>query len=84
MEYTIEKNIPLPKRARTAKYPFADMQVGDSFLIEVAFEEMLPKVMRRMTSAKTISAAQLRKQRGDDTAFIVAEVPEGVRVWRKE
>ena len=84
MDYKIEKGIPLPKRTRTAKYPFADMQVGDSFVVEVAFEELMPKVMRRMVAAKTTAASLLRKQRNDHTAFVVGEVPEGVRVWRKE
>ena len=84
MEFKIDKNIPLPKRTRIAKYPFAEMAVGDSFLIPVDFEELLPKTLRRMVAAKTTAAAGLRKQRSDKTAFIVAEVPEGVRVWRKE
>lgn len=84
MEFKIEKNIPLPKRTREPKYPFAQMEVGDSFAVEVAFEELMPKVLRRMTAAKTVAAALLRTQRKDKTSFVVAEVPEGVRVWRKE
>lgn len=84
MEFQIENNIPMPKRTRIAKYPFADMAVGDSFLVPVLFEELLSKTLRRMVAAKTSAAATLRKQRGDKTAFIVSEVPEGVRVWRKE
>ena len=84
MEYQIETDIPMPKRTRVAKYPFADMAVGDSFLVPVDFEEIMPKTLRRMVAAKTAAAATLRKQRGDKTAFIVSEVAEGVRVWRKE
>lgn len=83
MEYQIDKSIPMPQRTRIAKYPFAEMSVGDSFLVPVDFEELLPKTLRRMTAAKTIASANLRKSRDDKTAFIVSEVPEGVRVWRK-
>ena len=84
MEFKIEANIPLPKRARIAKYPFADMVVGDSFLVPVEFEEHMPQTLRRMMAAKTAAASQLRKQREDNTSFLVSEVPAGVRVWRKE
>jgi len=84
MEFTIEKSIPLPTRTRVAKYPFSDMNVGDSFLVTVEFEEDTPKTLRRMMAAKTVAASRLRKARNGNTTFVVAEVPEGIRVWRKE
>lgn len=84
MEFKIEKNIPLPTRTRIAKYPFADMNVNDSFLVVVEFEEDTAKTLRRMMAAKTVATSRLRKLRNGKTAFVVAEVPEGVRVWRKE
>src|SRR5262245_59596807 len=36
MPYKIDKNVPLPPLARkgTSKYPLAEMEVGDSFVIE--------------------------------------------------
>ncbi|MFD1945044.1 hypothetical protein [Paradevosia shaoguanensis] len=30
-EFRIEKNVPLPERARRARYPFHQMEIGDSF-----------------------------------------------------
>lgn len=36
MDYQIEKNIPLPKpRATNIKYPFGQMQKGDSFAVKL-------------------------------------------------
>lgn len=84
MEFVIEKNIPLPKRTRVSKYPFAGLKVGDSFLVPVEFVEDTPVVFRRMTAAKTVASAHLRKQRNGKTAFVVAEVADGVRIWRTE
>lgn len=37
MTYTIEKNVPLPspqRAGRPAKYPWREMRVGDSFVID--------------------------------------------------
>lgn len=82
MEYQIESNIPMPKRTRTAKYPFADMNVTDSFLVPIYEDEDASKVVRRMQAAKTTAASALTKLRGTKTSFTLAEVPEGVRVWR--
>ena len=31
----IDKNVPLPKRSGARKYPWASMQVGDSFFISL-------------------------------------------------
>ena len=32
-EFTIEKNVSMPKRKGTSKYPFASLEIGDSFFI---------------------------------------------------
>ena len=32
-EFKIEKGIPIPECANATKYPFIDMQVGDSFFV---------------------------------------------------
>ena len=36
MKFKIEKNIPIPtqKNRRTSHYPFNDMEIGDSFVVE--------------------------------------------------
>jgi hypothetical protein len=33
MNYKIDKGIPLPDRGTVSKYPFAEMEVGDSFVV---------------------------------------------------
>lgn len=66
----IDKNIPIP-RSR-GKYPFREMEVGDSFLC--------PK-----GSEKTIySAAGQATTRIKGRRFIVRKTEDGFRVWRVE
>jgi hypothetical protein len=33
MSFTVEKGIPLPEVGRSAKYPFSQMDIGDSVFI---------------------------------------------------
>ena len=61
----IDKNIPMP-----GLYPFAQMQVGDSFLL-------LP-TMRRAT----VSVAAQRYGAKHGAKFTVRKVPDGLRCWR--
>jgi hypothetical protein len=61
----IEKNIPLP-----IKYPFAQMEVGDSFL--------LPEGMKR--NAASVAAMRYGNPLG--RRFTIRKTPEGFRCWR--
>lgn len=61
----IDKGVPLPRR-----YPFADMQVGDSFLV--------PEGVKR----SNVSVAAKRYGDRHGAAFTVRKVPEGLRCWR--
>lgn len=76
----IEKNIPVPARTHDSrmKYPFHQMEVGDSFAVP-CFEgvdiELLTKRMRT-----TMGAAARRLER----KFVMAVEGQGVRVWRAE
>lgn len=64
----VEKNIPVPR-----KYPFADMQVGDSFAVP-------PSVKR---SAVTIAAKRYAHEHG--MKFTVRQMPDkSLRCWRLE
>lgn len=70
MQIQIEKNVPMNGHAgRTSKYPWAAMQVGDSFLAHV-------KYISSLSSAKT-QAENRHKMK-----FSCRTTPEGVRVWR--
>lgn len=78
--FKIEKGIALPSSARgsDAKYPWADMEVGDSFF---APEAML----------KSMRTSIYKQNKKGDAKFIAREDTvkdgkkeiEGVRVWRK-
>jgi hypothetical protein len=75
---TIDKGIPVPTmRIRPSKYPWADMDVGDSFLVEATAEEMKAR-SASISRGATAAAKQLGRK------FTVRKVDGGVRVWRTE
>lgn len=70
--YTIEKNVPAPKRkTRTIKYPFADMQVGDSFCAPVSWQALY-----------NTSRYFLKTRKLEGWKFRAAEEEGGARIWR--
>ncbi len=78
MSFVLETGVPIPKRVapggrRGSKYPFAQMEVGQSFL--VADPE---------TKAATIRSAvgAFSKRYSDAGKFAVRITEEGIRVWR--
>lgn len=62
----IEKGIPHPR----SRFPFQEMEVGDSFLI--------PQEVPRMTVC--VAAHRFGKDKG--LKFSVRMTPEGYRCWR--
>jgi hypothetical protein len=70
----IEKGVEIPEatRGRRCKYPFRQMEVGDSFLIED--EEQYKKVRS--------AASTWGKKNG--VVFTTQVSEEGLRVWRAE
>lgn len=90
MTYEIESNVPMPasRRGRTPKYPFANMQIGDSFFVAKNIDEPIDRVRNRM-----LGACMWAKRKLDgDRKFIVRvstygehdHYAEGVRIWRVE
>ena len=72
MTIQIEKNVPLPARlAWNTQYPFASMEVGDSF-----------HVPNGRLSAISTSAIQFGKRH--NKKFTLRTVEKGIRVWRTE
>lgn len=72
-DFVIEKGVPLPqKRRRPSRYPFADMNVGDSFV----------------TSNKSVRGAMIAyaKRHPKKCLRFIAEAQEtgNIRVWREE
>jgi hypothetical protein len=73
----IEKGIPVPSNAtRKAKYPFREMEVGDSFFIT-------DKVDAERTRKKVSAAATMFCQQRE-CKFKTQTFDTGVRIWRVE
>lgn len=76
--YIIEKNVPIPsRRGGDHVYPFALMQVGDSFKIE--------KKDQGRVSASAWVYAKRASERGEKVRFITRKVDaDTYRIWRVE
>lgn len=70
--YKIEKNIPIGKVEGRTKYPFARMEVGDSFFA---------KGDKKKVNSVTVAAATFKKNNAGYN-FTCRTNNEGVRVWR--
>ena len=68
----IETNVPMPKATRSTKYPFRDMNVGES-----VFFDNEPNGSQ---SNPAISAHMLSKR--NDFKFATRKENGGVRIWR--
>jgi hypothetical protein len=70
-EFKIEKGVPFTRRAAQQTYPFADMEVGDSF------------VTTRSQSNVIFCAKSFCAIRGLSWRFVSSKQPDGsIRVWR--
>jgi len=67
--FKIEKGVPPPKKGASSKYPFAAMEVNDSFFVPGA------------TPVQLRSAASAFGRRNDQKHSVAKEA-DGVRVWR--
>jgi hypothetical protein len=80
-EFKIEKNVPMPVSTtgrRESRYPFAAMEVGDSF-----FEPRPEGFDEKRHASRMVSACgSWGRPRG--VCFTVRNVEGGVRVWRVE
>ena len=76
--FQIETNIPLPTgtRGAPAKYPLADMHVGESFFVPCEGAEC--KVWRGRLNG---TVARFCKA-NPDMKFAIRSVDGGLRVWR--
>lgn len=71
MPIEIEKDVPLPTlRADRNRYPFAEMAVGDSFLVSGE------------RSPQKASSACVWTAKKDGRKYVSRTVEGGVRVWR--
>lgn len=83
--YKIESNVPMPRNKPT-KYPFGEMQVGDSFFVPVAKNGdgwARSKQHNRLTAAIN-SWRRTNKSMNHRFKIRSTEEPHGVRCWRVE
>ena len=71
----IDKNIPIPQKSSSGarKYPFHEMEVGDSFFISTTSPNDIPR----------IRAAANSYGKNNDKVFMTLTVDGGCRVWLK-
>lgn len=83
MAFTLESGIPVPKATRAgrsgSKYPFAQMEVGESFLVGL-------NAKGEPLSQGTVRSAlgAFSKRNPNSGKFAVRDTDQGVRVWRTE
>jgi hypothetical protein len=72
----IEKGVPMPaRRPGRRRYPFREMEVGDSFVVEtVQDRERVKATLWHYTRTGT----------GKGRKFASRKVDEGFRIWRTE
>ena len=70
-DYQVEKNIPYPLRPSYGKYPFDEMEAGDSFFI----------LTGGVKPPAAYSAASCYGRR-HDMKFSCRKVEDGYRIWR--
>lgn len=76
----IQKNVPIPEVHSKIKYPWPDMEVGDSVLIEAEKEEKLYNLKRKVGP----SARYYGEKVGKQFKTLIDYDGHGVRVWRIE
>ena len=69
----VEKGIEPPERKAASKYPFAEMEVGDSVLDPNA----------SVTEQSSVRTAAIAWGKSNNATFSSKKVEGGVRIWRK-
>lgn len=90
LSFTIDSGIDIPDDFRVSqrKYPFEEMEVGDSFFLPPEYEDDSPKRLSgRVAQARQAYQKRCAKQ-GMEKRFTQRQYTQdgifGVRVWRVE
>ena len=75
MTFMIEKNVPLPEQNIRWKYPFDQMEVGDSFFVPNKESTQMSALCKRASKRLEARFVTAKAEAGD---------AKGVRVWRVE
>lgn len=76
MTIVIEKNIPVPTGRLHGKYPFDDLEVGDSFLVPSSGNG---EIQDRRKASSAVHRQTFVLKRGK---YITRRVDGGIRIWR--
>jgi len=88
MTFKIEPGIPLPKRTSVGRkgteFPFADLRVGESFLMpcDISEEKNIVNWRRKLASARKRFEEKSDYDIELRTAVVADELGTGVRAWR--
>ena len=77
-DFKIQKNVPIPPRAggrSGSKYPFRQMEVGDSVFVEGKVSKVASAIQ---STSKINKGWKFESRKADENGA------SGVRVWRKE
>jgi len=72
--FKIEKNINIPTKRKCTKYPFPDMDVGDSFIAG--------EYSRILMSKYSNAARNWAKSSDSNWKFTVRKIGDTIRIWR--
>ena len=82
---TIDIGIPLPEDRRSnTKYPFGNMEVGDSFFVQVAAGDNGDRLKNRLSQASRTFGKRQDPERKYILRTRLENEISGVRVWRTE
>lgn len=78
-QYPVDKGVPFPAYlgvtgGRPTKYPWSELQVGDSFFVPVG-------AVKHISALRSLCQ---QRQRRAKHRYIVREVEAGYRIWRVE
>ena len=76
----IEKHVPMPEVHSKIKFPWAEMEVGDSVLVRIGSGEEIDTLKRQVKG----SARYYGVKTGKKFRSLISREDDGVRVWRIE
>jgi len=86
--FAIETNVPVPTRSRVTRYPFNDLQPGQSFFVpldaSIPAEKREDEMRRLARRVSSVCMVDKRKNEGRSyrTAAASKDGAIGYRVWR--
>lgn len=86
MGYLIDKGVPIPRIKGPrggSKYPFATMEIGDSFMVRFTDEEVKGSSTHSIRARLIAAAWRISVHQKLGHKFVTRVVEGGVRVWRE-